>query len=95
MATEALTLTREAGVELLVQKVPLTPYERSHSYDDEYDVECRIGEQIIQVSLETGETQAELVSWNAKRYPDPDCKLQYLDITDPETWNDILSEIQR
>lgn len=72
----------------------MVPNERSHSYDDEYDLEWRIGDQVIQLSLETGETQAEWVSWNINRYPDPECKLQYLDITKPETWQELFNELQ-
>ena len=94
MVTEVMLLTRQTGVELLIQKVPRTPYERSHSYDDEFDVEWRIGEQIVQVSLEPGENQARWLSWRKSEYPDIKNPFRYLDITKPETWSDLLSELQ-
>ena len=94
MVAEALPLTREAGVELLLQQAPIAPEQHGHSYDDEIDVVWRIGDQVIRISLETGETRAEWLSWNIAKYPDNDCELQYLDITDPATWQALLSELQ-
>lgn len=94
MVTEIQPLTREAGMELLVQKAALSPEQYGHSYDDEIDIVWRSGDRIIQVSLETGETRAEWLSWNITKYPDPDCKLRYIDVTNPDTWQSLLSQIQ-
>lgn len=94
MTTSVMPLTREAGVELLVQKAPLPPHKRSHSYDDEYDVEWRIGEQRIHLSLETEDTQARWLSWRKSEHPNIKNDFQYLDITNPDTWSNLFSELK-
>ena len=94
MVAEVLPLTREAGVELLIQRAPIAPKQHSHSYDDEIDVQWRIGEQIILLSSETGATQASWLSWRKSERPNIKNQFQYLDITDPETWSDLLSELK-
>lgn len=94
MSNEILAITREAGVELLIQKAPLPPHKRSHSYDDEYDVEWRIGEQRIHLSLETKDTQARWLSWRKCEYPIIKNDFQYLDITKPQTWHHLFETLQ-
>ena len=95
MTASDLPLTREAGVDLLIQQAPLTPNQRSHSYDDYIGVLWYVGEQIVQLKLEPGATQGRWLSWHPSEYPNIKNRFQCLDITAPETWQPLLSELQR
>ena len=94
MVAEVLPLTREAGVELLIQQAPVAPKQHSHSYDDDIGVEWIINGQYIQLTLNPGATQGRWLSWHPAELPNIKNEFQYLDITDPETWRHLLSELQ-
>ena len=94
MVAEGLPLTREAGVELLIQQAPIMPKQHSHSYDDDIGVEWIINGQYIQLTLEPGATLVRWLSWHPAEYPDIKNPFQYLDITKPETWQDLFNELQ-
>ena len=94
MVAEVMHLTREAGVELLIQQAPIAPKQHSHSYDDDIGVEWIINGQYVQLILEPGATQGRWLSWHPSEHPNIKNRFQYLDITDPETWRPLLSELQ-
>lgn len=94
MVTEIQLLTREAGIIRLIEQAPIKPEQHSHTYDDEIDVVWQKGEQIIHISLEPGATQARWLSWHPEEYPDIKNRFQYLDVTNPESWNSLFSELQ-
>ena len=94
MTAQATSLTREAGVELLIQQAPIPPKQRSHSYDDDIGILWHIDDRVILLDLEPGETQGRWQSWRPSQYPDLTSQIQYLDITNPDSWSDLLEEIQ-
>lgn len=94
MVAEVLLLTREAGVELLIQQAPIAPEQHSHSYDDYIGVLWHVGEQIVQLKLEPNQTQGRWLSWHPSEHPNIKNTFQYLDITSPESWLPLLSELQ-
>ena len=94
MTPKATPLTREAGVELLIQQTPIAPKQHSHSYDDYIGILWYIGEQIVQMTLEPEATQGRWLSWHPSEHPNIKNQFQYLDITDPETWQELFNELQ-
>lgn len=93
MAIEVMPLTREAGVELLIQQAPLPPAQHSHTYDDDIGVEWLKADQIIHLLLNPGETRGRWLSWNQNE-SEPNPQFQYLDITEPDTWQSLLTELR-
>ena len=94
MVTKIMPLTREAGVELLIQQAPIAPKQRSHTYEDDIAVLWYVGEQIVHLKLEPGDTRGRWLSWHPSEHPNIKNTFQYLDITNPETWHSLLSELQ-
>lgn len=94
MVAEVLPLTREAGVKTLIDQASIRPEHHSHTYDDDIIVIWRVEQQIVQLRLDPEQTQGQWQSWNPSKYPDLDSSFQYLDITNPETWTPLLSELQ-
>lgn len=94
MDSKSILLNRESSVAELIQQAPIAPQQHSHSYDDYIGILWQINEQYVQLTLEPKATQGRWLSWHPSEHPDIKNRFQYLDITKPETWQELFDELQ-